>query len=156
MFRTALEAAETGRAEVPFDYYGVTPGTPEKTFAAGTPPLSREEMTGLVSVTQDEETGELKVKVPPPRRMMQRPKRIAPGHGACPGCGIFPALNQFLTGLEGDVVVLYQTGCAMVVTTGYPFSAHRITYLHNLFQNGAADAVGPRGDVRGEEAPRRN
>lgn len=142
MFRTALEAAEKGRADVPFDYYGVTPGTPEKMFAPGTPPLSREEMTGLISVTQDEKTGQLKVTAPPPRRLMQRPKRIAPGHGACPGCGIFPALNQFLTGLEGDVVVLYQTGCAMVVTTGYPFSAHRITYLHNLFQNGAATLSG--------------
>ncbi|MBN3585863.1 hypothetical protein JYB64_26080, partial [Algoriphagus aestuarii] len=95
-------------------------------FAPGTPALTKEETTGLVSVEQDPETGELKVKVPPPRRLMKRPKRIAPGHGACPGCGIFPALNQFLAGLEGDVVVLYQTGCAMVVTTGYPFTSHRI------------------------------
>ena len=33
--------------------------------------------------------------------------------------------------LEGDVVVLFQTGCAMVVTTGYPTTAHRINYVHN-------------------------
>ena len=26
----------------------------------------------------------------------------------------------------------------MVVTTGYPFTAHKVTYIHNLFQNGAA------------------
>lgn len=142
MFRQALEAAEKGRADVVFDYHGVTPGTEEKTFAPGTPALTKEETTGLVSVEQDPETGELKVKVPPPRRLMKRPKRIAPGHGACPGCGIFPALNQFLAGLEGDVVVLYQTGCAMVVTTGYPFTSHRITYIHNLFQNGAPTLSG--------------
>jgi pyruvate ferredoxin oxidoreductase alpha subunit len=40
------------------------------------------------------------------------------------------------------VVVLYQTGCGMVVTTGYPYSAHRVTYIHNLFQNGAATLSG--------------
>jgi pyruvate ferredoxin oxidoreductase alpha subunit len=47
-----------------------------------------------------------------------------------------------MRGIEGDVVVLYQTGCAMVVTTGYPYSAHRVTYVHNLFQNGAATLSG--------------
>ena len=142
MFRLALEAAEKGKADVPFDYYGVTPGTPEKTFDPGTPPISREETTGFISVTVDEKTGQLKVTVPPPRKLMQKPKRLAPGHGACPGCGIFPAINLFLSGLEGDVVVLYQTGCAMVVTTGYPYTAHRVTYVHNLFQNGAATLSG--------------
>jgi len=40
------------------------------------------------------------------------------------------------------VVVLFQTGCAMVVTTGYPTTAHRVTYLHNLFQNGAGTLAG--------------
>ncbi|MFS8535534.1 MAG: thiamine pyrophosphate-dependent enzyme, partial [Limnochordales bacterium] len=141
-FRLALEAAETGRVKVRFDYHGVTPGDPNRVPPPGTPVISREEVTGLVQVAQDPETGQLKVKLPPPRQMMERPKRIAPGHGACPGCGIFPALNQFLAALEGDVVVLYQTGCAMVVTTGYPFTAHRITYIHNLFQNGAPTLSG--------------
>jgi pyruvate ferredoxin oxidoreductase alpha subunit len=68
--------------------------------------------------------------------------RIAPGHGACPGCGAFPTLHQVFNALEGDVVVLFQTGCAMVVTTGYPSTAHRINYIHNLFQNGAATLSG--------------
>ena len=40
------------------------------------------------------------------------------------------------------MVVLYQTGCAMVVSTGYPVTSHRITYVHNLFQNGAATLSG--------------
>ncbi len=141
-FRLAQEAADTGKVAVPFDYHGVTPGDPSRVPPPGTPVISLEEVTGLVSVTQDPETGELKVKLPPPRQLMERPKRIAPGHGACPGCGIFPAINQFLAALEGDVVVLYQTGCAMVVTTGYPFTAHRITYIHNLFQNGAPTLSG--------------
>lgn len=80
--------------------------------------------------------------MPDPDELTRRPKRIAPGHGACPGCGIFSALDQFFKGIEGDVVVLYHTGCAMVVTTDFPFSAHRITYIHNLFQNGAPTLSG--------------
>ena len=30
----------------------------------------------------------------------------------------------------------------MVVTTGYPYSAHKATYIHNLFQNGSATLSG--------------
>ena len=70
------------------------------------------------------------------------PSRVAPGHGACPGCGFFPVLRQAYSVLEGHIVVLFQTGCAMVTTTGYPTTAHRITYIHNLFQNGAATLAG--------------
>jgi len=141
-FQMALEAAAKGRVEVPFDYYGVTPGDPGATPLRVLPPIRREEATtGLIQVSKRED-GRLKVSVPPAWQLVTKPKRIAPGHGACPGCGIFPALDQFFKGIEGDVVVLYQTGCAQVVTTGYPYSAHRVTYIHNLFQNGAATLSG--------------
>jgi pyruvate ferredoxin oxidoreductase alpha subunit len=70
------------------------------------------------------------------------PKRFSPGHGTCPGCGIFPALDTFFKGIEGDVVVLFHTGCAMVVSTGYPFTSHNVSYVHNLFQSGAATLSG--------------
>ncbi len=143
-FHLALEAAESGRVEVPFDYHGVTPGDPaRKPPRKGLPPLSTEQtVTGLVKVEVDAESGRLKVDAPPAWKLATRTKRVAPGHGACPGCGMFPAFDQFFKGIEGDVVVLYQTGCAMVVTTGYPYSSHRITYVHNLFQNGAATLSG--------------
>jgi pyruvate ferredoxin oxidoreductase alpha subunit len=75
-------------------------------------------------------------------KMTAVPSRIAPGHGACPGCGIMPTLHQVGRVLDGDVVMLFQTGCAMVVTTGYPATAHRVNYVHNLFQNGAATLSG--------------
>jgi len=51
-------------------------------------------------------------------------------------------LNQVYRVMQGNIVVLFQTGCAMVVTTGYPATAHRINYIHNLFQNGAATLSG--------------
>ena len=68
--------------------------------------------------------------------------RVAPGHGACPGCGIPINVNLLLKGIEGNVVLLFQTGCGMVVTTGYPKTAFRVPFLHNLFQNGAATLSG--------------
>ena len=43
---------------------------------------------------------------------------------------------------QGNSLRLFQTGCAMVVTTGYPTTAHRVNYVHNLFQNGAATLSG--------------
>jgi pyruvate ferredoxin oxidoreductase alpha subunit len=132
--------------EVPdFDYFGVQPGDATAAATAlhtGLPALSSEEMSGYVSVTQNQETGELSVKAPNLRALTKKPRRLAPGHGACPGCGIFPGVETFLKGIDGDVVVLYQTGCAMVTTTGYPYTSHRVTYLHNLFQNGAATLSG--------------
>ncbi|MGG1614253.1 thiamine pyrophosphate-dependent enzyme [Paenibacillus phoenicis] len=142
-FQLAIEAAKTGRVEVPFDYYGHTPGDPEKAPKRVLNPLKFEDLkTGLITVTKNEETGKLGVRIPPLRALTKKPKRIAPGHGACPGCGIFSGLELFFKGIEGDIVALFHTGCAMVVTTGYPYSSHKATYIHNLFQNGAATLSG--------------
>lgn len=143
MFDLALDAVKKGYVEKPFDYIGVTPGDPDKAPKRILEPLKYEDLkTGLITVTPDEETGKLKVRVPPIRQLTKKPKRLASGHGACPGCGIFSGLELFFKGIEGDIVALYHTGCAMVVSTGYPYSAHKSTYIHNLFQNGAATLSG--------------
>jgi pyruvate ferredoxin oxidoreductase alpha subunit len=142
-FQLAIDSAEKGYVEKPFDYYGHTPGDPAKAPKRVLEPMKYEDLkTGLITVEKDEETGKLKVKVPPLRNLTKKPKRLAPGHGACPGCGIFSGLELFFKGIEGDIVALFQTGCAMVVTTGYPYSSHKATYIHNLFQNGAATLSG--------------
>ena len=70
------------------------------------------------------------------------PKRLAPGHGACPGCGIPVNVNLLLRAIEDPVVLLFQTGCGMIVTTAYPKTSFKVPYLHNLFQNGAATLSG--------------
>ncbi len=110
-----------------FAYYGVNPGERQKEEKPLFAPITREETkidrTSLNAVTQ-------------------MPGRIAPGHGACPGCGIPVNLNLLLKGIEDPVVFLFQTGCAMIVTTAYPRTAFRVPYLHNLFQNGAATLSG--------------
>lgn len=149
-----------------FDYYGVTQGgtVPESHHAASTgaqaadganpndvsgmqpqyfKPITEKEATpGITTCTFDETTGQMVVKGGLLKDTTGMPMRIAPGHGACPGCGIPINLNLLLKGIEGNVVVLFQTGCGMVVTTGYPKTAFRIPYLHNLFQNGAATLSG--------------
>lgn len=69
-------------------------------------------------------------------------KRLAPGHGACPGCGIPVNINLLMRGIKDPVIFLFQTGCGMIVTTGYPKTSFKVPYLHNLFQNGAATLSG--------------
>ncbi|WP_438445573.1 thiamine pyrophosphate-dependent enzyme [Gorillibacterium sp. sgz5001074] len=143
MFQYALDALAKGKVEVPFDYHGHTPGDPTKAPKRVLNPMKFEDLkTGLITVTKDETTNKLNVKIPPLRALTKKPKRIAPGHGACPGCGIFSGLELFFKGIEGDIVSLFHTGCAMVVTTGYPYSAHKATYIHNLFQSGGATLSG--------------
>ena len=143
LFGLALEAARTGRVSVPFDYYGVDPGTPGHAPPPGLPPIRPAEAEQhLVHAEPDAKTGRLLVTVPSPRDLVRRTKRIAPGHGACPGCGIFPSLHQFLMGIEGDVVILNHTGCAEIVSSGFPHTSYRVSYVHNLFQNGAATLSG--------------
>ena len=142
-FELALDAVEVDIVEKPFDYFGHTPGNPSLAPKRVVEPLKQEDLkTGLITVTPDQNSGELKVKIPPLRSLTKKPKRIASGHGACPGCGIFSGLELFFKGIEGDIVALFHTGCAMVVTTGYPYSSHKATYIHNLFQNGSATLSG--------------
>jgi pyruvate ferredoxin oxidoreductase alpha subunit len=142
-FHEALDAAVTQKPVQVFAYHGASPGRHDKFAKPGLPAIRTEEVSrGMAKVTPDAATGRLKVELEPMWKMTAVPGRIAPGHGACPGCGAFPTLHQVDRVLEGDVVVLFQTGCAMVVTTGYPTTAHRINYIHNLFQNGAATLSG--------------
>jgi len=142
MLGEALEAVNAGHVDVPFDYHGVTAGDLSATMEPAKP-LTKEEMSpGVAHAEWDEASRSLKVNVGGPRQLTAVPDRIAPGHGACPGCGIFPSLKQFLAGVEGHVVLLFHTGCAEITTTPYPYSSHRVTYIHNLFQNGAATLSG--------------
>lgn len=142
-FKLALDAMEKGYAEKPFDYFGVVPGDPDKAQKPVIKPQYGDAYkSGLIQVTMDEKTNKLKVKIPPLRMLTSKPKRLASGHGACPGCGIFSGLELFFKGIEGDVVVLFQTGCAYVTTTSYPYSSHKQPTIHNLFQNGPATLSG--------------
>lgn len=125
-----------------FDYYGVTPGEvqdgeKDNFFAPLTPEKTK---LGVVEVTEKDNT--LAVNGCTLNGTARMPKRLAPGHGACPGCGIPVNLNLLLRAMEDPVVLLFQTGCGMIVTTAYPRTSFKVPYVHNLFQNGAATLSG--------------
>ena len=141
MLREAHAIAKTGKVKVPYDYFGVNPGEKGYVHPVAFAPITEKESTGMTRIEVTPE-GKMEVKGVNIRALTERPKRLSSGHGACPGCGIFVNLNQFLKGIEGFVTVLFHTGCGMVVTTGYPFTSHKVTYIHNLFQNGAATLSG--------------
>ncbi len=128
-----------------FDYTGIYPGSedyrPPEYFA----PITREQSAPGCTRTQwKNEKGVSRVVVQGGmiNEVTAMPKRLAPGHGACPGCGIPVNVNLLLKGIEGNVVLLFHTGCGMVVTTAYPKTAFKVPYVHNLFQNGAATLSG--------------
>ena len=139
--KTMLAMAEDP-SEPDFAYYGVIPGKvadkEEKPLFA---PITREKTNiGATKVITEQDS--IKVTGGTLNAVTAMPGRIAPGHGACPGCGIPVNLNLLLRGIEDPVVFLFQTGCAMIVTTAYPRTSFKVPYLHNLFQNGAATLSG--------------
>jgi pyruvate ferredoxin oxidoreductase alpha subunit len=153
-------------AKPDFAYYGVTSGKEttairtkkeeqEKADAVGEPlfeVVTREKTqigaTKVEEIETEQTAGSapqnvsLKVTGGNLNTVTAMPGRIAPGHGACPGCGIPVNLNLLLRGIEDPVVFLFQTGCGMIVTTAYPKTSFKVPYLHNLFQNGAATLSG--------------
>jgi pyruvate ferredoxin oxidoreductase alpha subunit len=140
LFRLAMQSDA-----VEFDYYGATIGSWNESGEqpAYFAPLKEADTTpGLTTCTYDAAQKKMLVKGGSQKAVTAMPKRLAPGHSACPGCGIPVNINLLLSGIEGNVVLLGQTGCGMVVSTCYPKTAYRVPYLHNLFQNGAATLSG--------------
>ena len=133
-----------------FAYYGAKPGISEGKKEPLFAPLTAEKTaigaTLVTKVIEEHPGGEkeerVKVNNANLNEVTAMPGRIAPGHGACPGCGIPVNLNLLLRGIEDPVVFLFQTGCGMIVTTAYPKTSFKVPYLHNLFQNGAATLSG--------------
>ncbi len=60
----------------------------------------------------------------------------------CPGCGIPIATRMILKATKDPIVVANATGCLEVSTTIYPFTAWRVPWIHNAFENAAATMSG--------------
>ncbi len=67
---------------------------------------------------------------------------LAPGHRACAGCAGASILRMVTHAAGPNTVVGLATGCMEVVTTIYPYTAWRIPYIHNAFENVAATVSG--------------
>ena len=126
-----------------FDYKGIYPGDMSTPNTQYFNPITDEESSpGLTTCKWNDDKQNMEVSGGRINETTKMPKRLAPGHGACPGCGIPVNVNLLLRGIEGNVVLLFHTGCGMVVTTAYPETSFKIPYVHNLFQNGAATLSG--------------
>ncbi len=112
-------------------YHGAWPGDPDYNPPATIEPIRADQCS--FNVGQD---GKVNLRL-----LSQMPPRIEK-HSACPGCGIFSNLNLFLRGIDGHVVMLFHTGCGMVITTGFPLTSFKVPYFHNLFHNGTSTATG--------------
>ncbi len=104
------------------------------------PPVTMDVLT-TEQTTLNAQYGDSRPDVKQLRELSKMPTRIDK-HSACPGCGIFTNLNLFLRGIDGHVVLLFNTGCGMVVTTGYPLTSFKVPYVHNLFHNNSSTASG--------------
>ncbi len=124
-----------------FDYINKYKGSGEKDIRYFEP-LSKEKSSVGNVLAEFTTNGNVAVSGGSIKESLKMPRRIAPGHGACPGCGIPINVNLLLKGISGNVVLLFHTGCGMVVTTAYPKTSFKVNYVHNLFQNGAATLSG--------------
>jgi pyruvate ferredoxin oxidoreductase beta subunit len=77
-----------------------------------------------------------------PRELAKRPERLAPGHRLCAGCGAPIVVRQVLAAVDEPVVLANATGCLEVATTIYPYTAWRVPWIHNAFENAAATISG--------------
>jgi pyruvate ferredoxin oxidoreductase beta subunit len=69
-------------------------------------------------------------------------KHHSPGHSACAGCA-FPTIVRTVLNEAGEnVVVGNATGCLEVTSTLYPYTAWKVPYIHNAFENAAATISG--------------
>lgn len=76
------------------------------------------------------------------RQLAGRDTRVGSGHRACAGCLQLVAVRQALAAIEDPVVVASATGCLEVVTTVFPYTAWKVPFVHNAFENAASTLSG--------------
>ncbi|MBC8447399.1 MAG: pyruvate ferredoxin oxidoreductase [Chloroflexi bacterium] len=77
-----------------------------------------------------------------PRELSKRPELLAPGQRLCAGCGASIIVRQMLAAIDEPVVISCATGCLEVATTIYPYTAWRVPFIHNAFENSASTMSG--------------
>ncbi len=80
-----------------------------------------------------------------PKQSAKEPARFIGGHRACAGCGYPIFLKQMFSSTKDPVVIVSATGCLEVTSTIFPFSAWKVPFMHNAFENSAATCSGIEG-----------
>lgn len=80
--------------------------------------------------------------MPSLKNLSQKKELFSGGHRLCPGCAASIIVRQVLLAAENPVVVANATGCLEVGTTIYPFTAWKIPWIHNAFENAASTLSG--------------
>jgi len=76
------------------------------------------------------------------QELSAREDRLYPGHRLCAGCAESIIVRQILAAIDEPVVIATATGCLEVATTIYPYSAWRVPWIHNAFENAASTISG--------------
>jgi pyruvate ferredoxin oxidoreductase beta subunit len=76
------------------------------------------------------------------KELAKRPELLAGGHRMCPGCAEGTIVRQVLLASDKPVIVGSATGCLEVCTTIFPYTAWRMPWIHNAFENVAATMGG--------------
>ncbi|WP_019177571.1 thiamine pyrophosphate-dependent enzyme [Methanomassiliicoccus luminyensis] len=76
------------------------------------------------------------------KELAEQPVKLTEGHRLCAGCSEPIAVRQVLMATNKPVVVSNATGCFEVSTSGYPYSAWNIPWIHSAFGNAAATISG--------------
>ncbi len=76
------------------------------------------------------------------KELAQKKDLLSGGHRACAGCAGTTVIRQVLLAADVPVVAGCATGCMEVVTTIYPYTAWRIPFIHNAFENVASTISG--------------
>lgn len=76
------------------------------------------------------------------KTLSTRPELLAGGHRMCPGCAEGIVVRQVLLASDKPVIAGAATGCLEVCTTIFPYTAWRIPWIHNAFENVASTMSG--------------
>lgn len=86
--------------------------------------------------------------MPSLKELSKREDLLTGGHRACAGCAATIIVRQVLLAAGKDVVVGCATGCLEVVTTIFPYTAWKVPYIHNAFENVASTISGVESSYR--------
>ena len=76
------------------------------------------------------------------KKLVRNEELLTGGHRACAGCTGSNILRQIMLTAGKDTVVSGATGCMEVVTTIYPYTAWKTSFIHTAFENSAATMSG--------------